>query len=159
VPRARNNLVGEFLGDYVYAVATRTYGAAVYNDTRNAADCPAIDAWRQSLRDGNDCGQAGTAAGLPGDVRQLRHLQLHDSAVAADELDGGRASAPHFHASTKMVAVFLQCRRGASRTGTDTRPRRARATRGRSTVRRWLGSQAHDAQTGEVDAERRARPG
>jgi hypothetical protein len=50
---AQNNAVLEFLGDYVYAAATDSYAVAVWNDVRDAADCPAVDAWRATFQAGS----------------------------------------------------------------------------------------------------------
>jgi hypothetical protein len=53
-----NSLIAEFLGDYVYGMATNAGMVGVWNDTSNAADCPAIDAYRASL-------EAGTPIAAP----------------------------------------------------------------------------------------------
>ncbi|MFL5932392.1 MAG: sialidase family protein [Gaiellaceae bacterium] len=53
-----NALIDEFLGDYDYVFATNDYAIATWNDARNAADCPAIDAYRQDVVDGTAAGDA-----------------------------------------------------------------------------------------------------
>ena len=50
----------EAIYDYQYAAASRDYGVTVWMDVRDAADCPAVDAYRQSLID-----QAPIAAPSP----------------------------------------------------------------------------------------------
>ena len=66
-PRAssQNDLQAEFLGDYVYTAATRTGAVGVWNDTRNATDCPAIDAWRLSLQTGTTVPRPAPQADCP----------------------------------------------------------------------------------------------
>ena len=46
-----NNIVLEFLGDYVYADATDDFGVAVWNDVRDAATCEAVDEWRAEVQE------------------------------------------------------------------------------------------------------------
>jgi hypothetical protein len=43
----------ELIYDYQYAAASRDYGVVVWMDARDATDCPAVDAYRQSLIDGS----------------------------------------------------------------------------------------------------------
>jgi len=66
-PRAssQNDLTAEFLGDYVYTAATRAGAVGVWNDVRRAADCPAIDAWRLSLRTGTSVPRPAPQADCP----------------------------------------------------------------------------------------------
>jgi len=42
----------ELIYDYQYAAAAREYGVVIWIDARDASDCPAVDAYRQSLIDG-----------------------------------------------------------------------------------------------------------
>jgi hypothetical protein len=73
----------EFIGGYVYSVATRTYGAGVWTDARNAADCLAIDVYRASLYTVNPLPKPAPATDCPatftGTRRRFKPIEQHCS--------------------------------------------------------------------------------
>ena len=61
----------ELIYDYQYAAASRTYGAVVWMDARDATDCPAVDAYRQSLIDGSPIAAPSPLTDCPPDFGNL----------------------------------------------------------------------------------------
>jgi hypothetical protein len=82
-----NALVDEFLGDYDYTFATNDFVVAVWNDARNAADCPAIDAYRDDVAD-------GTAAGVSTDPTRPAPEQDCPATFGNTDIFGGSYADP-----------------------------------------------------------------
>jgi hypothetical protein len=60
-----NALIDEFIGDYNMVAATNAGAVAVFNDARNAAVCPAINVYRQSIVDGSPITAPSPATDCP----------------------------------------------------------------------------------------------
>jgi hypothetical protein len=82
-----NALIDEFLGDYNYAFATNDYAVATWNDARNAADCTAIDAYRQAVVN-------GTAAGDESDPNRPAPQQDCPATFGNTDIFGGSYADP-----------------------------------------------------------------
>ena len=60
-----NALIDEFIGDYNTVAATDTGALAVFNDARDAAVCPRINRYRQSIVDGSPIAAPAPATECP----------------------------------------------------------------------------------------------
>jgi hypothetical protein len=82
-----NALIDEFLGDYDYAFATRDSVTVIWNDARRAADCPAIDAYRDDVAN-------GTAAGVSTDPTRPAPEQQCPATFGNTDIFGGSYADP-----------------------------------------------------------------
>jgi hypothetical protein len=92
---SQNDLAAEFLGDYVYSAATNTYSMSVWNDVRNAADCPAIDEYRQELHE--EAEETGAPTAEPEEPRGAEeHGHHQEEAEEAEAPDVQGECLPNF---------------------------------------------------------------
>jgi hypothetical protein len=85
---SQNDLAAEFLGDYVYSAATNDYSMSVWNDVRNAADCPAVDEYRQELHEEAEATGAPTA-----EPEEPRGAEDHGHEAGREQEEEGEAPA------------------------------------------------------------------
>ena len=94
---SQNDLAAEFLGDYVYSAATNDYSMSVWNDVRNAADCPAIDVYRQALHDeAVDSGQQTAEPEEPRGAEDRGHAKPEPEEAGPEAPDVQAKCAPNF---------------------------------------------------------------
>ena len=77
-----NALTDEFLGDYVYAAASRTGVVAVWNDTRDADHCPAVDAYRAALYTNPAAPRPAVATQCTGTSARFGNSDIRSAALA-----------------------------------------------------------------------------
>src|SRR5205807_1762777 len=97
-----NALTGEFLGDYDYAFATNDFVVAVWNDARNVADCPAIDAYRQDVVN-------GTAAGTSTDPTRPAPNNDCPATFGNTDIFGGSYAVPTTTGNPYTDATLDEC--------------------------------------------------
>jgi hypothetical protein len=77
-----NALTDEFLGDYVYAAASRTGVVAVWNDARDADHCPAVDAYRAALYTNPAATRPAVATQCTGTSARFGNSDIRSAALA-----------------------------------------------------------------------------